>query len=258
VQTKEADLSSIHSLTAAFRGQDAVVNTTNITDTATNIRVADAACAADVYRFIPADFGQDPATSHGPDFPVFAFKAATLKHLKEITTTAGEKEGMTWTVVVNGAFLDLNMAIGLLGIDIPKKRAEIISGGDTLTYYTTLEAIGQATAGVLLRPAETANRAVFVHSVVKTQNQLIALAKEALGPEGWTTSYEDNREKYAWAIAETAKGNFDLPVIMHQIRRVISDPVVAREPDKYDNELLGVASMSDEEVRELMRKIAAQ
>ncbi|KAI3324989.1 putative isoflavone reductase family protein CipA [Xylariaceae sp. AK1471] len=254
VQTKEANLSSMESLITAFLGQDAVINTTNITDPATNIRIADAAQEAGAYRFIPADFGQDPATSHGPDFPVFAFKSATLKHLKEIT---GAEGGMTWTVIVNGAFLDLNMALGFLGIDVPKRRAEIISGGDTPTYYTTLEMIGQATAGVLLHPAETANRSVFIHSVVKTQNQLLALAQQALGSEGWTISHEDNKEKFAWAVAEMAKGTFDLPVVMHQIRRVISDPEVAREPAQYDNELLGLKSMTDEEVMEMVRKIAA-
>ncbi|KAI8630138.1 putative isoflavone reductase family protein CipA [Xylariaceae sp. FL1651] len=259
VQTKEADLSSVDSLVAAFRGQDAVVNTTNIPDPATNIRVADAARAAGVYRFIPADFGQDPATCHGPDFPVFAFKAATLKHLKEITS---KKEGggdeMTWTVVINGPFLDWNMAIGFLGIDVPKKRVEVISGGDTPVYYTTLEGVGQATAGVLLHPAETANRPVFINSVVKTQNQLVALAQEALGSERWTVTHEDNKEKFAWAVAEMNKGNFDYPVIMHQIRRVVADPEVAKQPARYDNELLGVKSMSDEEVKEMMKKIAAQ
>jgi uncharacterized protein YbjT (DUF2867 family) len=257
VLSKEADLSSLQSLTTAFLGQDAVVNTTNIPDPATNIRVADAAREAGVYRFIPADFGQDPATSHGPDFPVFAFKSATLKHLKETTRVGGGGGGMTWTVVVNGPFLDWNMAIGFLGIDLPKRRAEIISGGDVPMYYTTLESVGRATASVLLHPAETANRPVFVHSVVKTQNQLVALAQQALGPDGWTISHEDNKVKFAWAVAEMAKGNFDLPVIMHQIRRVVCDPEVAREPAEYDNELLGVKSMTDEEVMEMMKKVSA-
>ncbi|KAI1260001.1 putative isoflavone reductase family protein CipA [Xylariaceae sp. FL1019] len=256
VTTKEADLSSLDSLAAAFKGHDAVVNTTNIPDPVTNIRVADAARKAGVYRFIPADFGQNPETCHTPEFSVFAFKTATLKHLKE-TTKSGTEE-MTWSALINGPFLDWNMAIGFLGIDLPKKQAQVISGGDTVTYYTTLEMVGQAVTGILLHPAETTNRPVFVNSVVKSQNELLALAKEALGSEGWTVTEEDNKEKFAWAVAEAEKGNFTFEVAMHQIRRCIADPEVAKGPaNGYDNELLGLKTMSDEEVKEMMKKVAA-
>ncbi|KAI1328801.1 putative isoflavone reductase family protein CipA [Xylariaceae sp. FL0255] len=257
VKTKEADLSSIDSLTAAFRGQDAVVNTTNIPDPETNIRVVDAARTAGVYRFIPADFGQNPDTCHTDEFPVFGFKIATLKHLKA-STKSGEGE-MTWSAIINGPFLDWNMSIGFLGINLPKKRAEIISGGNTATYYTTLEMVGQAVAGVLLHPAETANRPVFVNSVIKTQNELLALAKEALGSDGWTITEEDNKEHFAWALAEMKKGNFEFAAVMHQIRRVVADPAVAVGPTGgYDNELLGLKTMTDDEVKEMMKKVAQQ
>ncbi|KAI0157540.1 putative isoflavone reductase family protein CipA [Xylariaceae sp. FL1272] len=256
VTTKEADLASLDSLAAAFKGQDAVVNTTNIPDPVTNIRVADAARKTGVYRFIPADFGQNPERCHAPEFSVFAFKAATLKHLKE-TTKSGAGE-MTWSALINGPFLDWNMAIGFLGIDLRKKEAQIISGGDTPSYYTTLEMVGQGVAGILLHPVETANRPVFVNSVVKSENELLALAKEALGPEGWTITEEDNKAKFAWAVAEAEKGNFTFEVAMHQIRRVIADPAVAQGPSNgYDNELLGLKSMSDEQVKEMMKKVAA-
>ncbi|CAJ2507718.1 Uu.00g089040.m01.CDS01 [Anthostomella pinea] len=258
VQVKEVDMASSESLIAALRGQDAVVNATSVPDPSAHIRFVDAAIKAGVRRLIPADFGSDPARVGTPgEFPVFGFKTATFAHLQEITKNS-KLGSLTWTVVSNGWFLDWNLENGWMGIDIHKKQAEITSGGNVPTFFTTLETIGKAVASVLLHPAETENRVVYIKSVWKTQNELLALAQEALGADDWKITHQDHKEMYDWSMAEMKKRNFDLPVIMHQIRRTMADPVIAEPPAEWANDLLGLKTMTDEEVKEMIKRLVSQ
>ncbi|KAI1342658.1 putative isoflavone reductase family protein CipA [Xylariaceae sp. FL0016] len=158
VRVTEVDLASLPSLAAALRGQDALVNATSIQDPSAHIIIVDAG----VYRLVLADFGSDPARVHAPP------------------RGRRRRPWLTWIVVSNGPFLDWNMANGFMGLDVRRRRAQLL-GGD----------------------------------VVKSQKQLLALAREALGAEGWEVEHEDNAARYAWAMAEMGRGNFDLPVIMH-------------------------------------------
>jgi hypothetical protein len=265
VAVREVDFASFDSIKAGLQGQDAAVNATSIQDPSAHTRFIDAAAAADVCRLIPADFGMDPATALGPEFPVFAVKAATLARLRELTTADGGSGSgirgnrrLTWTVVSNGPFLDWNMATGFLGINIKNKRAQIMAGGTNAGPHTTLPAIGRAVAGVLLHPAETANRNVCIQSVNKSQNELLALAREALGAEGWQITHEDSRERYEWAMAEIEKGNYEDAVWMYQIRYMVANAKLTAPWRHVDNNLLGVKEMSDQEVVEMIRRLVAE
>lgn len=274
VAVKEVDLYSFDSVVSALRGQDAVVNETGIADTAVHTRLIDAAAAAGVYRLVPTEFGMeyDPATT-AQLFPVFAYKIQTLAYLKEVTSSppSGNKkpEGsrLTWTAISTGPFLDWSLDLGFLGIDVKRKRAAIMDGGGVALAQTTLADIGRAVAGVLLRADETENRHVHVRSTTKSQSELLALAREALSgsPESWEVTAENGHEKYEWAMAELAKGNFTWDVGMYQIRYAVNEPKhayawAANMRERDDNALLGLegGGMSDEQIKEMIREIAAR
>lgn len=65
---------------------------------------------------------------------------------------------------------------GLLGLDIRTKTGTLFDTGDEKFTTTTLAKVGEATAAVLLHPAETENQYVQVKSFTLTQN----LVREAL------------------------------------------------------------------------------
>ena len=72
---------------------------------------------------------------------------------------------------------------GFLGFDLKSKTATIFDSGDTLTNFTLLSTVGKATSAILEKPAETANRYIFINSFRTTQNHILAALKKATGEE---------------------------------------------------------------------------
>ena len=133
---------------------------------------------------------------------------------------------------------------GFLGFDLKTKTATIYDSGDTVTNFTNLDAVGQATLGILVHPAETANRYVFINSFRVTQNEILKALETAAG-EKWnikkTTCEEESRlgremmEKGDWrgvghAImgASYSGGKYDFA-----------------QGRELDNQLLGVPHVED-------------
>ena len=76
--------------------------------------------------------------------------------------------------------------MGFLGLDLSKRQVTYLDGGDVKFSTTTRDDVGKAVVGVLGNLEETRNRAVYVQGAVLTLKELLGLAKEALGDEGWT------------------------------------------------------------------------
>lgn len=198
-------------------------------------------------------------------FPVFADKVRTLAYLRGIAAAAANENpggrGLTWTSVATGPFFDWGLERAFLGIDVKNKTAQIMDGGKVSLPQSTLGDIGRAVAGVLLHAEETENRYVDIRSVTKSQSEMFALAQEALGADGWVVTQENGKEKYDWTMAELAKGNWAPEVITYQIRYAVNDPKYAyawdHSRERDDNELLGLKVMSDEQVKEMIKQIAA-
>ena len=126
------------------------------------------------------------------------------------------------------------------------KTATIYDSGATVTNFTNLDAVGQATVGILTHPAETANRYVFINSFRATQNYILYVLETVTG-EKWnvkkTTCEEESRigremmEKGDWsgvghAImgASYSGGKYDFA-----------------QGRELDNQLLGVPHVEDPE-----------
>ncbi|KAF6841605.1 isoflavone reductase [Colletotrichum plurivorum] len=255
VTVKEVDYDSLDSLTQALQGQDALINSTNSFDPKVATRVVDAALAAGVYRYVPPDFGIDPLRAHVPELPVFGIKGMTHKYVQ---AKAGESGGkFSWTIVANGPFLDWGIRTAFMGVDVRKKKITYFNDGENVVPYTNLADVGRAVVGTLLDPAETANRIVYVHSTNKSQRQMAALAKEALGGE-WEETTTDFDAVYAGCMESIKKGIMTPDVMYPQILYACSKKQYAQPWEKSDNALLGIKELSDDELKALFKSIASE
>lgn len=251
VNLKVVDFSSVPALTDALAGQDAVVDATFTTDD-TSKRLIDASIAAGVSRFIPSDFGFDPANSLVYELPVFARKKAALQHVKAAAAASAD---FSWTVIACGVFLDWNLSTKYMNIDLVDKKIALFGEGTNVVPWTTLRDVGRATAAALLAP-ETRNRVVYVHSILKSQRQVAELAKEALGPESWEETMVDIKRQFDDAMTEFKSGHASPQGFGTMIQYASSTPDMMTKWPRDDNVLVGLKTMSDAEVRDLIVQLA--
>ncbi|KAJ3534553.1 hypothetical protein NM208_g4566 [Fusarium decemcellulare] len=253
VTVKEVDFGSLSSLTDAVRGQDAVIDSTYSYESEGPRRLIDACIAAGVYRYIPPEFGYDPLSKAVQALPVFQRKTDILHHL----TGKLKNSDLTWTAVANGAFLDF-LNSPFLGFDLKNKDITLFGEQGYLTGpLTSLEAVGKATAQVLLHPEETHNRVVFIASAYLGQKKVVQLAKEALGPDGWKQSVVDPHKEHERAQERLQKGEFDEKVAIAILQYGMTSDAITHVWERSDNKLLGVEELSDEQVKEFLRKLAS-
>lgn len=89
-------------LLEAFKGQDAVISTIAMSNNDQQYALIDAAVKAGVKRFIPAEFGGNTQNKAAVDLvPAFTLKIQVTDYLRK-----KEKEGLTWSALVNGPFFD--------------------------------------------------------------------------------------------------------------------------------------------------------
>ncbi|KAL3458397.1 hypothetical protein BJX64DRAFT_301934 [Aspergillus heterothallicus] len=239
VVEKVIDFSSMESISAAVKGQDAVIDTTNSDDVETSLRLIAAAAQNGVYRFITRDSGLDPDLPGVHNMPVFSRKKTFYDAVKK----SANEFGMTYTLITRGAFLDWCLSTGFAGIKLKDRVATFFEDGQNVSPWTTLEDFGKATAGALLRPEETRNRPVYVHSVFMSQMQLLALAKEALGIEGWTITSQETKPLLDKAFEDLRTGNITPMTFGVQIQYCVATPELAHPWERDDNKLVGVEEM---------------
>ncbi|KAI9150304.1 NAD(P)-binding protein [Paramyrothecium foliicola] len=254
VTVEVVDFESSSSLAAALEGQDAFIDATSTPDPSLSLRLVDAAVASGVYRFIPSEFSSDPDNSLARALPVFQGKAAVYNYLQKL----GGENKITWTALSNHALLDWALRSDFAYIDFANRKVALMNGGTTVIPWTLLSSVGKAVAGVLSKPEETKNRVCYVYSVQKSQKELFDLTKQALGSVNWVSNDLDMNKELEEAKAKLASGQVDFKVIADIIRFSISTPGYINALEKDDNELLGVPTMSDEEVKQLIKRIAAE
>ena len=162
-------------------------------------------------RIILSEFGTNvpELQTTEPLAEVYKGKVEIRKYME-----SKEGQGLTWTGLVVGPFFDwsakscltafpahdVNMHRGLedgfIGFDLKSKTATISGSGTTPTNFTLLATTGLATAAILDKPAETADRYVFVNSFRTTQNKILS-ALQTVTHQQWkvrrTTCEEESR-----------------------------------------------------------------
>lgn len=166
----------IDQLVEAFKGHDALVSAIPGRPYEVHLRMIDAAIQAGVKRFIPSEYGNNTCAAAADLVPLYADKAKVIAYLKE-----KEDSGMTWTAIHAGQFFDWGLESGWLDYHLKEKRVTIYDSGEQLWSTTTIGTVASTVAKVLLRPAETSNRPIFVASFTVSQLQVLAELEKATG-----------------------------------------------------------------------------
>jgi hypothetical protein len=104
VTVKKADFESVQSLTAALRGQDAVVSAISSSVIGGQYPIVDAAIAAKVKRFIPSEFGINTRKISREGFGrLVQEKMNTMDYIIE---RSQENPWFSWTGIATGIFFD--------------------------------------------------------------------------------------------------------------------------------------------------------
>lgn len=250
---RQVDYSHPDSLRDALKGQDAVVSALNHAALGHQRALLDASVSAGVQRFILSEYGSDTLNPKAGPLPLFAPKKAEQKYVEELAAHGK----ISYTILINGPFLDFGLNHGFLGPDLKKKQITYLDGGIAKFSTTTLPTVGKAVVGVLSKPEETKNRAVYVQDAALTLKDLFRLAKQALGDDGWTEvdgGTTEEREKASYE--KLAKGQKDMGVFVGFLYSAIFREGYGGHFQRLDNELLGIEELQESEIVEVIREVA--
>lgn len=94
-----------------------------------------------------------------------------------------------------------------MGYNLKDKTATIWDSGNEPFTGTNLAFIGQAIAGVLKHPEETANKYIEVASFTTTQNELLKILEEETGAK-WTVEHKKTEDSQKLADEKLSKGDY--------------------------------------------------
>ncbi|KAF7712154.1 Uncharacterized protein PECH_006576, partial [Penicillium ucsense] len=251
-RVQQVDYASKESLVAALKNQDALVNTLpmNVIPLDVHLRILDAARAAGIKRYLPSEFGCDLSDKEIASLPVFADKATIGDKLSE---TSQQDPSFTWTRVYTGPFLDWGIEVNFF-INLKGPSTEIYNGGDVPVSSTTVAGVGQAVVGVLKHLEETKNRCVFASNTTFSQNKLLELSGNADKVKRVDVKAEDLLKRADEALKQSSP-DFKTAFVS-QILYAIFAGKFGNHYTKTDNELLGVQTLSEAELAEVVRKYA--
>nr|POE63251.1 eugenol synthase 1 [Quercus suber] len=252
VNIAAVDYADHNSLVNALEGQDAVISAMKAEETGSQNALLEAAIAARVQRFIPSEFGSDVRNEKARNLPVFEPKRNMEQRLEKFAA-----EGkISYTYVYSGPWLDLGLEVGFLGLDLQKKQLTFTDGGITPFSTTTRETVAKAVTEVLMNAEATSNQAVYVEDVALTLRDLLRLAKQVLGEEGWTETDMGTTETIEKATYEKlAQGEGGMSVFLGFLTIAIFGQGYGGHFQKLDNDLLDISTKKEHDIVELIRQI---
>lgn len=251
VTVKKVNYEDVSSLTSALKGIDGVVSTLASVSLSSQTKLIDASIAAGVQRFVPSEFGVDTQNENASKLPVFTPKIEVQKYLKE----KADEGKISYTLVFTGPFFDWGLAVGFL-LNVKEKKARLFDGGDNKFSATTVATIGKTIVEVFRKPEVTKNRVIKVKDLETSQNQVIAIVNK-IKPEGeWQIEKVDTDALVKDSYERLGKGDFGATTWTQFLAKAIfGGPAYGGAFEKTDNELLGLKTLSDKEVEDLIAGI---
>lgn len=247
---EEVDFSNPESIKPALEGVSVVVSCLATLAIKSQNALIDASCAAGVRRFIPAEFGMDSLNPLCGQLPVCQPKVATQKYLAGKTS---EYSGFTWTGIANGLFLDWGLDVGFI-VNPAEHTATLYNGGDVPFSATNLVDVAKSVLGVIRNQAQTANRLVYIHSAVVTQNQLIQYAKDKDGRE-WLIEERNTSDILEESFAILERGDDDQTAADGFCKVAMWDPSYGGDFSTHlDNKILGLEQLDKAGVRAVVER----
>lgn len=197
---------TLEELRDALKGEDAAIAAWPLRNVDEHLRYANAAAAAGVKRFIPADYGSVDARSQYARKLVQLFDRK-VKVRERLEILSAESNGsFTWTSIVCGHFFDWGLTNGFLHFYPDQKRADILGDGTAKSSNSTLSQVSKALVRILQKPEETKNRVLMIQSFCVSQLDVLRSLEKATGSK-WDAKHEDIDEFVARHKAKADAGN---------------------------------------------------
>jgi hypothetical protein len=234
------------SLREALQGHDAVVSAVAGTAIASQKPLINAAIAAGVKHFIPADYAMSLKSPDVRTLPPYT----DVKEVEDYLRARSAK--IEWTIVACGGFLEYIYDLPFL-IELDKRKIDIINGGEIPFSVSEFRTAAKAIAGVLQQPERVLDHCVQVHATTITQNGTFdTVRKYDLNPDGWTVNEEDAEVKFQQGMDMLQRGDLTMAAVTTLMAGAIWGGRCKVAFEETDNEWLGAQLISDERIEEIV------
>ncbi|KAH6661331.1 hypothetical protein BKA67DRAFT_550884 [Truncatella angustata] len=242
---------SLDSLRSALEGQDACIASFPLKDTEQHLRLVDAAAAAGVKRFIPADYGSCDSNSEQAQelVPLFLNKVRVRERCQE---HAKDNPNFTWTSLVAGHFFDWGLRENFLHFNIDTKTADILDDGTYRSSTSTLARIAEAVVKVLRDEDVGRNKMLFMQSFCVSQLDVLASLEKATG-EKWKVNWLKSNEFIKENKAKADGGDRD--AIEHL---VFALGAIDGDWEKKDGFAMDALGLRNEDLDEVVQKVVSE
>lgn len=245
IKVIEVDYLSHDSLVSALQGIDAVV-VCGVGMLPEQTNLIDAAIAAGVSRFIPADFAGDLSIPLHRTLHINKDKVATEEYLQK------HESSISHTSIRTGPLLDFCLARGVL-INMKDRSVHLFDSGDKRFSTTTISTASAAVAAVLKLGDRSKNRAFRVQDIVTTQNQLLKLGKEITPGSEWTIKPASTAQ-LAILADETFKADPNsMKATVMQRGVAVFGAEYTSDFGQSDDAELGIRMMDETQLKELLK-----
>lgn len=241
------DYSSQESLQQALQGHNAVVSTVAGTAIASQKPLIDAAIAAGVRHFIPADYAMSLKSPEVRLLPPYTDVLEIENYLR------ARSDKINWTIVACGGFLEYVFDLPFV-LDLQNRKIEIVNGGgvpfSTSEFYTTAKAI----AGVLKQPGRVIDHCIQVHAMLITQKMAFEIVKKYDSkPQSWTVREEDGDVIFEKGLNMLKSGQLTMEAVSTVMAGAIWSGKYKVAFEETDNEWLGIGMITQERLEEIIK-----
>jgi hypothetical protein len=198
VKIEQVDYDSQTSLERVLQGQDALISTVAMSAISNQPRMIDAAIAAGVKLFIPAEYTVNSRDVLAQAQPMMASVVAIQKYL------ATKEDQIAWFVINCGALLEFVLDHPVI-LDFDKHSAVLWDEGEGAISLSNIALLAKSVSAVLKQPDRVVDHRMKVHGGTITQNRALEIAKQTSSRE-WTAEQADPQQAYAAAFKSLTDG----------------------------------------------------
>jgi len=130
----------------------------------------------------------------------------------------------------------------------------LYDGGDRPFSVTSMSSVARAVVGVLQRFDSIRNRVVYIHDLVITQKQVLAIAQKLVPERKWDPVTVSTADLEAKSWEDVKKGEVFQKSALGFLARAVFGEGYGGEFGRVDNEELGLGFGSEDELEELVKK----
>ncbi|KAJ8124002.1 hypothetical protein ONZ43_g175 [Nemania bipapillata] len=173
-----ADSYPVDELTAAFHGQDVVINCMTTLSVKDQFRMVDAAIVAGVQRYVPSEYGLNNLR---PDAQALNSVFENKGKVQEYLRAKADEGQIEWMSISCGMWLKWAMNYDFLGMHVREQRFVFWDDGTGYFSCTTEENTAAGLLQALKVPEETKNMNVLLSDFAITQKQLLEAIERIQG-----------------------------------------------------------------------------